>query len=85
MTLWFLRMYSGFTEQGKTMISIEQDFMMVNLSKEHRGLLKTCGEREIVVDIKVITGANESDNAWLMEQMLALYKAYHARVVGGAS
>ena len=58
---------------------IEQDFMMVNLSQKHRGLLKTCGEREIVVDIKVLEGVDESDNTWLMEQILELYKAYFAR------
>jgi len=64
---------------------IEQDFMLLNLSKDHRGVLKILGDREIVVDIKVLDDADESDNTWLMEQTLALYKAYHARVTGTAS
>lgn len=64
---------------------IEQDFMLLNLNKDHRGVLKILGDREIVVDIKVLDDADESDNTWLMEQTLALYKAYHARVTGTAS
>lgn len=64
---------------------IEQDFMLLNLSKDHIGVLKILGDREIVVDIKVLDDADESDNTWLMEQTLALYKAYHARVTGTAS
>ena len=60
---------------------IEQDFMMVNLSNDHRGVLKTLGEREIGVDIKMLEGADEADNTWLMEQTLTLYKTYYARNV----
>ena len=60
---------------------IEQDFMMVNISTDHRGVLKTLGEREVVVKIKMLEGADEADNTWLMEQTLALYKTYYARYV----
>ena len=64
---------------------LEQDFMMINLSREHRGLLKTVEGREIVVDIKVLDYADESDNTWLMEQVMSLYKVYYSRVQGGLS
>lgn len=66
------------------MINIEQDFMLVNLSQKHRGLLKTVGGREIVVDMRVIDTADEADNTWLMEQIMSLYKTYYNRVTGGA-
>lgn len=44
------------------MAGLEQDFMMINLSAVNRGILKTIGNREIVVDMKVIEGAREEDN-----------------------
>ena len=65
------------------MAGLEQDFMMINLSAVNRGILKTIGNREIVVDMKVIEGAREEDNMWLMEQAMCLYKAYYDRVTGG--
>lgn len=65
------------------MVWSEQNFMMVNLSPNNRGVLKTVGNREIVVDMKVIEGAREEDNMWLMEQAMCLYKAYYNRVTGG--
>lgn len=65
------------------MVWSEQNFMMVNLSPNNRGVLKTVGNREIVVDMKVIEGAREEDNTWLMEQAMCLYKAYYNRVTGG--
>ena len=65
------------------MAGLEQDFMMINLSAVNRGILKTVGNREIVVDMKVIEGAREEDNRWLMEQAMCLYKAYYDRVTGG--
>ena len=65
------------------MAGLEQDFMMINLSAVNRGILKTVGNREIVVDMKVIEGAREEDNMWLMEQAMSLYKAYYNRVTGG--
>ena len=65
------------------MAGLEQDFMMINLSAVNRGILKTVGNREIVVDMKVIEGAREEDNMWLTEQAMCLYKAYYDRVTGG--
>lgn len=63
-------------------MKLEQDFMMINLSREHRGILKTVEGREIVIDIKVLDYANESDNSWLMEQAMSLYKVYYSRSQG---
>jgi hypothetical protein len=58
----------------------ETDFMLVNLSAKEAGVLKTVGERAIVVSIHLMDGADEADNAWLMEQARLLYQQYYSRV-----
>lgn len=58
----------------------ETAFMLVNLSTKEAGVLKTVGTRDIVVSIHLMDGADEADNAWLMEQTKLLYQQYYSRV-----
>ena len=57
-------------------------FIMPNTNVVITGVLKTVEGREIVIDIKVLDYANESDNSWLMEQAMSLYKVYYSRSQG---
>ena len=59
---------------------IEQDFMIVNLTNREVGVLKTVGERECVATVKLVEGADEADNMWLIEQVKILYQQYYTRV-----
>ena len=62
----------------------EQDFMLINL----RGMqgarefcvLKTIGNRDIVANAKLLDGADEADNVWLMEKIKQAYQQYYSRV-----
>lgn len=62
----------------------EQDFMLVNLrgcyGAREFGVLKTIGNREIVANAKLLAGADEADNVWLMEKVKQAYQQYYSRV-----
>ena len=62
----------------------EQDFMLINLSgtqgAREFGVLKTIGNRDIVANAKLIAGADEADNVWLMEKIKQAYQQYYSRV-----
>lgn len=62
----------------------EEDFMLVNLRGTHGarefGVLKTLGDRDIVASAKLISGADEADNVWLMEKVRQAYQQYYGRV-----
>jgi hypothetical protein len=62
----------------------EEDFMLINLrgtqGKREFGLLKTIGERDIVVSTKLLSGADEADNVWLMQKVKEAYMQYYCRV-----
>ena len=58
----------------------EDDFMIVKLSDNRSGVLKTVGKRGIVISCEFIEGADEADNTWIMEQAKQLYEAYYKRV-----
>ena len=62
---------------------LKEDFAMVYLSAFHRGIMKMTEKSEMVMDIKVLEYADETDNEWLVEQALLLYKAYFERVFHG--
>lgn len=59
---------------------MENGFQMVRLSVNERGLLRLEGTREVVLSVKTMTGADETDNDWLMENMSNVYSQYCARV-----
>lgn len=56
------------------------DFLIINVSARERGLLKTTGSREVVANMKVIQGADNADNDWLMESVKNIYMQYYSRV-----
>lgn len=62
----------------------EEDFMLVNLrgtqGTREFGVLKTIGDRGIVASAKLLAGADEADNMWLMEQIRHAYQQYYSRV-----
>lgn len=62
----------------------EEDFMLVNLrgtnGTREFGVLKTLGTRDIVASAKIIDGADEADNVWLMEKYKQAYQQYYSRV-----
>lgn len=62
----------------------EEDFMLINLRGTHGvrefGVLKTIGERDIVANAKLVDGADEADNVWLMEKVRQAYQQYYSRV-----
>ena len=62
----------------------EEDFMLVNLRGTQGagevGVLKTIGNRDIVASAKLIAGASEADNMWLMEKIKQAYRQYYSRV-----
>ena len=59
---------------------MEKGFEVVSLSAREKGLLKTIGNREIVVSAKTVQGADNADNEWLMETMRTVYMQYYSRV-----
>ena len=58
----------------------ESDFETVAMGNGDIGILKKIGEREIVASIKMIKGANPSDNDWLVENVRQLYMRYYSRI-----
>ena len=62
----------------------EQDFMLINLrgtqGAREFGVLKTIGNRDIVANAKLLEGADEADNVWLMEKVKQAYQQYYSRV-----
>lgn len=62
----------------------EEDFMLINLrgtqGVREFGVLKTIGNRDIVASVKLIAGADEADNVWLMEKIKQAYQQYYSRV-----
>lgn len=62
----------------------EEDFMLVNLrgaqGTREFGVLKTIGDRDIVASAKLLAGADEADNTWLMEKVRQAYQQYYSRV-----
>ena len=62
----------------------EEDFMLINLrgtqGTREFGVLKTLGNRDIVASVKLIAGADEADNVWLMEKVKQAYQQYYSRV-----
>lgn len=62
----------------------EEDFMLINLRGTNGvrefGVLKTIGERDIVANAKLVDGADEADNVWLMEKVRQAYQQYYSRV-----
>lgn len=62
----------------------EEDFMLINLrgtlGVREFGVLKTIGNRDIVASVKLLAGADESDNVWLMEKVKQAYQQYYSRV-----
>lgn len=62
----------------------EEDFMLINLrgtqGTREFGVLKTIGNRDIVASAKLIVGADEADNVWLMEKVKQAYQQYYSRV-----
>lgn len=62
----------------------EEDFMLINLrdtqGTREFGVLKTIGNRDIVASVKLLAGADEADNVWLMEKVKQAYQQYYSRV-----
>lgn len=62
----------------------EEDFMLINLrgtqGTREFGVLKTIGDRDIVASAKLLAGADEADNVWLMEKVKQAYQQYYSRV-----
>lgn len=56
------------------------DFLVINISAREKGLLKTTGNREVVASIKMIQGADNADDDWLMESVKNIYMQYYSRV-----
>ena len=59
---------------------MNKDFEVVGLSATDKGVLKKVGERAIVASVKMLPGADQADNDWLMESVMAVYAQYYARV-----
>lgn len=60
--------------------SMEREFEIIGLGLQEKGLLKTFGNREVVISVKVLPGADNSDNEWIMESIRNLYLQYYTRV-----
>ncbi|MBO5279254.1 MAG: hypothetical protein J6B06_07175 [Lachnospiraceae bacterium] len=58
----------------------EEAFQQLTLSARDRGILKTVGEREVVVNVRVLADADSADNEWLMEEVKNVYMRYYSRV-----
>lgn len=58
----------------------EEAFQQLTLSARDRGILKTVGEREVVVNVRVLADADSADNDWLMEEVKHVYMRYYSRV-----
>lgn len=59
---------------------MEKGFEIVGLGLQEKGVLKTVGNREVVVSVKTIPGADVSDNDWIMEAVRNCYMQYYSRV-----
>lgn len=59
---------------------MEKKFEIINLSAREKGLLKTVGVREVVVSLKLLPGADNLDNDWLMQAVKNVYMQYYSRV-----
>lgn len=58
----------------------EEDFITVELPNNSIGILKQVGEREFVVNIWTLPGADAADNEWLLENIKNIYEQYYHRV-----
>ena len=60
---------------------MEKEFEIIRLSGAgDRGILKTVGDREVVVSVKLMQGADSADNDWLTEAIRNVYMQYYSRV-----
>ena len=59
---------------------MEKGFEIINISAGEKGILKTVGNREVVLSVKVLPGSDSSDNDWLIEALRAVYMQYYSRV-----
>lgn len=59
---------------------MDEKFVVVKLSDRDRGILKTVGDREVVVSVKIQPGADSADNNFLMESLKIVYMQYYNRV-----
>ena len=59
---------------------MERGFEIINLSAKEKGILKTVGDREVVSTVKLLPGADNSDNEWLIESVWSIYMQYYSRV-----
>lgn len=57
---------------------MEEKFEIINL-QGRTGILMKIGQREVVVSIKMLPGADQADNEWLAEEIRALYIRYYCR------
>ena len=58
----------------------EKDLDIIQLRQNEKGILKTKGEREVVVSIVLIPGADEFDNTELVQELKLAYLKYYSRV-----
>lgn len=58
----------------------EEDFITVELPNNSIGILKQVGEREFVVNIWTLPGADAADSEWLIENIKNIYEQYYHRV-----
>ena len=59
---------------------MEKGFEIINISAGEKGILKTVGNREVVLSVKVLPGSDSSDNDWMIEALRAVYMQYYSRV-----
>lgn len=57
---------------------MEEKFEIINLQGS-TGILMKIGQREVVVSIKMMPGADQADNEWLAKEIRALYIRYYSR------
>lgn len=58
----------------------EEDFITVELPNNSIGILKQVGEREFVVNIWTLPGADAADNEWMIGKIKETYEQYYHRV-----
>ena len=58
----------------------KKDFITMELPNNSVGLLKQVGQREYVVNVWRLPGADVSDNEWLIENIKNTYIQYYHRV-----
>jgi len=59
---------------------MKKGFEIINISAGEKGILKTVGNREVVLSVKLLPGSGGSDNDWLIEALRAVYMQYYSRV-----